>query len=81
MNSYQTRINFSNGYSASIISNQYSYGGSQGLFEIAVLVGSDIVYDTPIGDDVVGHLDFEDVAKILKQIEALPQRQSIPQTL
>lgn len=78
-NNYQVRIDYANGYSASVISKEHSYGGDKGLFEVAVLVGSDIVYDTPIGYDVIGYLTFEDVAKILKEIEALPQRQSIPQ--
>lgn len=78
-NEYARVVEFENGYGASIISHGRSYGGDQGLFEIAVLcaVGTDdeqIVYDTPVTDDVVGYLDFAGVAAILKDIEELPPR-------
>ncbi len=65
------RIDFANGYTASIIMNQYSYGGPDGLYEIAVLRGDDVVYDTPVTDDVIGGVEPENVTKILKQIEEL----------
>lgn len=70
-------IQFENGYGFSIISNsRYSYGGSQGLFEIALLDETgDIMYDKEIGfGDVVGHLDFNDVALLIKAVSALPPR-------
>ena len=78
-NEYVRVIEFENGYAASIVSRPGSYGGSNGLFEIAVLhaVGTDdeeIVYDTPVTDDVIGWLDFAGVAAILKDIEELPPR-------
>jgi len=71
---YQKFVEFSNGYSASIVSHNMSYGGDRGLFEIAVLVNNDIVYDTPVAHGVVGFLDFQEVVDTLKQIENLPQR-------
>ena len=71
---YRRKIDYPNGYSASIISNDYSYGGDRGLFEVAVIHDEIIVYDTPVTKDVVGHLDFAGVCNILKDIEELPPR-------
>jgi len=62
------------GYSASIISSDYSYGGDRGLFEVGILYDGILVYDTPVTKDVIGHLDFAGVAAILKDIEELPPR-------
>jgi hypothetical protein len=53
----------------------YSYGGPDGLYEIAVLKGFEdeweICYDTPITDDVMGYLTKEDVETIVNQVKEL----------
>ena len=71
-NAEQYIITFENGYGASIIRNEMSYGGSDGLFELAV-VGKDggLCYDTPITSDVIGHLTGKEVGKTLDAIKAL----------
>lgn len=61
-----------NGYGASIVKHSFSYGGKNGLWELAVLLGDAICYDTPITDDVLGHLTEEEVNDTLKQIADLP---------
>ena len=67
-----TRIKFDNGYGASIVQNEHSYGGKIGLYEIAVLDSNgNIVYNTPITDDVLGYLSEEEVTDALKQISEL----------
>ena len=71
---YQKFVEFDNGYTASVVSNDMSYGSDRGLFEIAILYNDDIVYDTGITEDVIGFLDFQEVADTLKQIEKLPKR-------
>jgi len=63
---------FPNGYSASVIIGPKSYGGSRGLYELAVMYDGDLDYTTPITDDVLGHLSPGEVTEILAQIEALP---------
>ena len=73
---YQKFVEFSNGYTASVVSNDMSYGSDRGLFEIAILHGSEIVYDTGLTEDVIGFLDFQEVADTLKKIEQLPKRQT-----
>lgn len=74
MNKYHHEFNFPNGYSASVLSSEFSYGGESGLFEVAVIHGGAIVYDTPVTNDVLGHLSFSEVAKTLEEIKNLPSR-------
>lgn len=68
----QARITFDNGYGASVIKTSFSYGGRDGLYELAVF-GKDghITYDTPITSDVIGYLKEEEVTNILEQIQLL----------
>ena len=72
---------FDNGYGASVVRFNGSYGASDGLYELAVLTfegkGWGICYDTPITSDVEGHLTPEDVADLLAKIEALPARKPV----
>jgi hypothetical protein len=64
---------FPNGYGASIVRHQFSYGGNDGLWELAVLDDEgDLCYDTPITNDVLGYLTEDDVNEILDRIEELP---------
>lgn len=70
-NGSQWVFGFKNGYGASVIQTEYSYGGKQGLYELAVLRDDSIVYDTPITDDVLGYLSQEEVLKVLKDIDEL----------
>jgi hypothetical protein len=68
----QCRIEFPNGYGASIVKGPYTYGGRDGLFELAVLgSGGEITYDTPITNDVLGYLSEDDVERYLSNIEDL----------
>lgn len=69
----RSRIYFDNGYGASVVSHTYSYGGPQGLYEIAVLRDDEIVYDTPVTSDVIGYLEEDEVTDILSKIQQLPR--------
>jgi hypothetical protein len=67
-----SRIHFDNGYGASVVSHSSSYGGSQGLYELAVLLGDEIDYNNPVsGNDVIGYLKEEEVTDLLIQIQQL----------
>lgn len=68
------RFTFPNGYAASVARDSVSYGGSQGLWEVAVIHGKEFVYDTPITDDVLGWQTDDDVEQVLKRIRELPKR-------
>ena len=68
-----------NGYGASIVKHDYSYGGNNGLYELAVIkYESDeewhLCYDTPITSDVLGHLTEEEVNSTLEEIAKLPNQ-------
>ena len=67
----QKRYKFPNGYGASVICHMGSYGGHQGLWELAVELHGIIVYDTTITADVLGYLKTEEVNKHLKAIKEL----------
>ena len=68
------RLTFGNGYTASVVRGRYTYGGDRGLYEIAVMHDGELVYDTPVTDDVIGHLHSEEVPEVCAQIAALPPR-------
>jgi hypothetical protein len=66
------RIMFDNGYGASVIIGPHTYGGEDGLYELAVL-GKDkkLTYETPVTDDVEGYLSEDEVTKLMEQIQKL----------
>lgn len=67
---------FGNGYGASVVRGPYSYGGDNGLFELAVITFDgdewELTYETPITGDVLGHLTVAEVAELLVRKAALP---------
>lgn len=67
----QALVEFPNGYGASIIQTEFSYGGDAGLYELAVFKSNRIVYDTPVTNGVLGHLTESEVEDALYAIEEL----------
>ena len=66
------RIMFENGLGASIVKTSFSYGGKNGLYEVAVLdTDGEITYETAVTDDVIGHLTPEQVTETMAFIQAL----------
>jgi hypothetical protein len=72
MGGVQAIERFDNGYGASVVCTPYTYGGKEGLYELAVF-GNDghITYDTPITNDVLGYLTTNEVTEILIKIQQL----------
>ena len=61
------RIMFPNGYGASIIKGDGSYG-----VELAVITDEGLCYDTEITDDVIGNIEnLEELNGYLERIKAL----------
>ena len=62
---------YPNGYGVSVICNEFSYE-----LELAVLKGAEedaeLCYDTPITNDVCGHLTLDQLKEIKEQVKALP---------
>ena len=75
---HQVLHRFENGYGASVIQGPYTYGGDEGLFEMAVVYfeGDEyaLVYDTPVTDDVLGYLTPSEVEHYLAKVERLEPR-------
>ena len=72
-NAIRALVEFPNGYRASIVRHAGSYGGKEGLFELAVMDShNQIVYDTPVTNDVLGWLTPDGVEEAVSKVEALP---------
>ena len=71
MGGVMSRIEFENGYGASVVKTPYTYGGDRGLYELAVLDSNgEIHYDNPVAKgDVVGYLREEDVTDTMLLIQ------------
>lgn len=65
------RMYFENGYGVSVVRTIFSYGGREGLYELAVLDKDGLTYDTPVTSDVLGYLTPEEVTEYMKQIQLL----------
>ena len=75
-NGVQHKYAFPNNYGASVVKHDFSYGGQNGLWELAVLDYSidkegEISYHTPITQDVIGHLTWKNVEEFLYEIKQL----------
>lgn len=72
----QKLFHYENGYGASVVRNNMSYGSTLGKWELAVTKGCEgnweLCYSTPITDDVIGWLDWPQVEALLEQIKSLP---------
>jgi hypothetical protein len=70
---------FENGYGASVVCHDGSYGGpynknQRNRWEIAVLdLEGQLCYHTPITQDVIGHQTEEQVLSVLKEISELKE--------
>lgn len=72
MGGVMSRIQFDNGYGASVVCSSFTYGGDKGLYELAVLDSDGhLTYATPITDDVIGYLRPEDVTDVMEKIQQL----------
>ena len=63
------------GLEVSVVRGSTTYGGSQGLFELAMLEDGRCCYTTPITSDVLGYLSEDEVLAILEQASMLIQRE------
>jgi hypothetical protein len=68
---FTSRTKFKNGYEASVVKSEYSYGGRDGLYELAVFKDGEITYDSPITDDVIGYLTEQEVTDTFIKIQEL----------
>lgn len=72
MSGKRARIQFDNKFGASVVSHTFSYGGKQGLYELAVLFEDELHYDNSVAQgDVRGYLSEEEVNELLIEIQKL----------
>ena len=67
---------FDNGYGASVVKHLFSYGGTQGLWEMALLSFDDLSWHITYHEDfanggVAGYLSDKDVLELLEWIKWL----------
>jgi hypothetical protein len=71
----QAKHFFDNGYGVSVVKFPDSYGYGLGLYESAILKGTEeeykIYYDTPVTGGVTGHQTEEEVELLLRDVENL----------
>ena len=67
-----SRLSFDNGYGVSVVRTSWTYGGKEGLYELAVLdKHGNLTYDTSVTNDVIGYLSEEEVSDIMEQVQKL----------
>tara|TARA_E500000318_G_C3484059_1_gene181617 strand:+ start:213 stop:470 length:258 start_codon:yes stop_codon:yes gene_type:complete len=64
-------IHFANGYGASVITGGISYTNEKQPYEIAILKGDELCYDTPLTSDVIGWQTEKEADGVLNKIELL----------
>ena len=69
LNGWQKVFKFPNGFGASIVNHDMSYG-----FELALLRDGDLVYHPKITDDVIGGLTPCRARNVLKKIAKLSEK-------
>jgi hypothetical protein len=66
----KARMHFDNGYGVSVVSHTFSYGGKDGLYELAVLDSDgSLTYSTEVTSDVLGYLTEENVTEHMIQVQ------------
>jgi hypothetical protein len=74
----QGLVALNNGYTVSIVRNKDSYGGKNGLYEMAFFVGKEIVEEHPLLDDhgVLGWLDEKEVEIVISKLRRYKVKKS-----
>ena len=68
----QSKLSFDNGYGVSVVRTSWSYGGKDGLYELAVLDENGyLTYNTSVTNDVIGYLTEDEVSDVMEQVQNL----------
>jgi len=72
MEEYRKRIRLSEDLILSVVRSSYSYGGQEGLYEVALLSAEGDfmthVFFPELDDDVIGWLELSDVENIIEEL-------------
>jgi hypothetical protein len=64
-------VKLDNGWVVSVVCHKYSYGGPQGLYEVAALWDDELVQLSDEADQVKGWLDEQGVQEFVNKVAAL----------
>ena len=68
----QAKMKFENGWGVSVIKSKWSYGGDEGLYEMAVLDKDGYIsYNSGVIADVAGYLTEEMVTEFMRKVQEL----------
>lgn len=68
----QAKMKFENGWGVSVIKSKWSYGGDEGLYEMAVLDKDGYIsYNSGVIVDVAGYLTEEMVTELMRKVQGL----------
>lgn len=70
--SKQAKMFFENGYGISVLFGSMFYSNGVDSYEVGVLKGGTLCYDTPITNDVIGYIPAAEVSDIMRKIQELP---------
>jgi hypothetical protein len=71
----KSSLHFENEYGVSVVRHKYSYGYGLGLYEMAIMnKDNDIVYNTPVTNDVLGYLTENDVSNYMIKVQRLEKK-------
>ena len=71
-NGIKALMDFANGFGVSVIRSDVSYGSEMGLYELTILKkDGGVCYDTPVTNDVLGHLTTEGVTAAMAEVQGL----------
>ena len=70
----QARMEFDNGYGVSVIQGPYAYTTGDKEYELAVFHGNMLCYDSGITDDVIGHIQADEVTRYMRLVQDLPAK-------
>ncbi len=68
----QAKMDFENGYGISVLFGSMFYSNGIDSYEVGVLKGGTLCYDTPITNDVIGYIPAAEVSDIMRKIQELP---------
>lgn len=67
----QATLEFENGYGVSVVFGEAFYSNGVNTYEVGILKGGHLCYDTWITDDVMGYLTEDEVTSTMAKVQEL----------
>ena len=75
--SKHAKMFFENGYGISVLFGSMFYSNGVDSYEVGVLKGGTLCYDTPITNNVIGYIPAAEVSDIMRKIQELPNSNQV----